>query len=277
MTVTADVIGKELTTLAFLWRLRRRDGVEIGFTSHDRDMHVQGLRFSAGPGMSPSAVSVEGSFAPADMEVSGIISDGFITRADIAAGRWDGAAAVLMIADWAQLRAQPQPLFRGRVKCVRLRAFNASSFVMELESELSDLERWRALRTGPLCRAELGDARCGVDMEARSCDLEFIQTSSEQVRVPALAAVDAGRFGLGRLRFLNGALAGVDRTVCSLEGDELLLDTALPTEGAEGWLRLWEGCDKRFDTCRTVFANGASFVGEPHVPGEDSLPRYGDF
>lgn len=277
MTALDEAMGRELTTLAFLWRLRRRDGVEIGFTSHDRDMHVEGLRFSADPGMSPSAVSMQGGFAPADMEVSGVVSDGFVTRADIAAGRWDGAAAVLMMADWAQASVAPRRLFRGRVRSVRLRGFGGSSFVMELESELSDLERSRAMRTGPLCRAELGDVRCGVDMDGRSRDLDFIQTSIEQVRVPALKQAEAGRYAIGRLRFLTGGLAGVDRAICSVEGDQLLLDGALPTGGAEGRLRLWEGCDKRFETCRAVFANGAGFVGEPHVPGEDSLLRYGDF
>ena len=37
---------------------------------------------------------------------------------------------------------------------------------------------------------------------------------------------------------------------------------------------LTEGCDKRFATCRTRFANSANFRGEPHLPGNDLLTRY---
>lgn len=33
---------KDLTTLAFLWRLERVDGVALGFTSHDRDCSAVG-------------------------------------------------------------------------------------------------------------------------------------------------------------------------------------------------------------------------------------------
>ena len=36
------------------------------------------------------------------------------------------------------------------------------------------------------------------------------------------------------------------------------------------------GCDKRFSTCRTKFANGLSFRGFPHMPGSDFTYGYAD-
>ncbi len=39
-------------------------------------------------------------------------------------------------------------------------------------------------------------------------------------------------------------------------------------------IALTEGCDKRFATCRTRFANSENFRGEPHLPGNDLLTRY---
>ena len=35
-----DWLREELVTLAWCWRLARRDGVVIGLTSHDRDLIV---------------------------------------------------------------------------------------------------------------------------------------------------------------------------------------------------------------------------------------------
>jgi len=35
-----------------------------------------------------------------------------------------------------------------------------------------------------------------------------------------------------------------------------------------------QGCDKRFSTCCTRFANAVNFQGEPHVPGNDLLMQY---
>jgi uncharacterized phage protein (TIGR02218 family) len=38
---------------------------------------------------------------------------------------------------------------------------------------------------------------------------------------------------------------------------------------------LIEGCDRRFSTCVERFTNAANFRGEPHLPGNDLLTRYG--
>jgi uncharacterized phage protein (TIGR02218 family) len=50
----------------------------------------------------------------------------------------------------------------------------------------------------------------------------------------------------------------------------------LPKASVESGCRveLREGCDKRFETCVSRFANAANFRGEPHLPGNDLLTRY---
>ena len=49
-----------------------------------------------------------------------------------------------------------------------------------------------------------------------------------------------------------------------------------PRIAIEAGARLWltEGCDKRFETCWSRFANAINFRGEPHLPGNDLLTRY---
>jgi uncharacterized phage protein (TIGR02218 family) len=37
---------------------------------------------------------------------------------------------------------------------------------------------------------------------------------------------------------------------------------------------VYPGCDKRFATCRNVFANGANFGGFPYVPGVGNILKY---
>ena len=51
-----EMLGQPVNTLAFCWRIERRDGVTIGLTSHDRDLMVGGLLYRAAPGMTPSAI-----------------------------------------------------------------------------------------------------------------------------------------------------------------------------------------------------------------------------
>ena len=40
-------------------------------------------------------------------------------------------------------------------------------------------------------------------------------------------------------------------------------------------VRVFAGCDKSFETCRTKFNNGINFRGFPHMPGNDHLMSYG--
>ena len=50
----ADFLAEPLATIALCWRLERRDGVALGFTTHDRDLVVEGLVYRAAPGMLPT-------------------------------------------------------------------------------------------------------------------------------------------------------------------------------------------------------------------------------
>src|SRR3546814_9263483 len=43
MDAAPDWLREELVTLAWCWRLSRRDGVVVGLTSHDRDLTVGGI------------------------------------------------------------------------------------------------------------------------------------------------------------------------------------------------------------------------------------------
>ena len=43
MSGAEAILAQELVTLAFCWRLERRDGVAIGLTSHDRDLVMAGF------------------------------------------------------------------------------------------------------------------------------------------------------------------------------------------------------------------------------------------
>ena len=41
-------------------------------------------------------------------------------------------------------------------------------------------------------------------------------------------------------------------------------------------VEITQGCDKRFATCVARFSNAVNFRGEPHLPGNDLLTRYGE-
>jgi uncharacterized phage protein (TIGR02218 family) len=265
-------LERELTSLAFCWRVERRDGVCLGFTGHDRDLVIGGLVYRSAPGMLPSAVSVSDDFDASTLDVSGALTSNSIRESDLAAGRWDRAAVFLFLVDWEDPGGDRLHLARGELGDVTVKA---NGFEAELRGSAALLERAVTEQTSPECRAELGDRRCRVDMAGRARATRVAEAPGEDLVVVAEAPGGPGAYGFGRLRWISGANSGLESTIVASQGPELRLQEPPPFAISAGDLvRIEEGCDKSFATCRGRFANAENFRGEPHLPGMDLLTRY---
>ena len=270
-----DWLEPELTRVAFCWRLDRRDGVSLGFTGHDRDLVVDGLSYAAAPGMVPSAVTRAEGFAVETLDVGGALTHDRISDADLAAGRWDGAAVRLFAVDWGDPDAMPVPLAQGEIGDVSARD---GAFLAELWGATALLERPVVEQTSPECRAVLGDRRCRVDMAGRSVVARIVAVEDGQVVIVDQAGDADGvvdRHGGGRMRWLDGAGSGLSVGIVRSNGARIWLRDA-PRFGiaAGNRVELTEGCDRSLATCAGRFGNAANFRGEPHLPGNDLLTRY---
>ena len=265
-------IERELTTLAFCWRVQRRDGICLGFTSHDRDLDLDGLVYRSAPGMLPSAISVSDGFEASTLDVSGALTSGAIGESDLAAGRWDRAAVALFLVDWEDPGGARLALARGELGDVAVRA---NGFEAELRGPAALLERPVVEQTSPECRAELGDRRCRVDLAALTSVTRVTAAVSENVVTVADAAAGSGAYAFGRLRWIGGANSGLESPILASDGPLLTLQEPPPFAIEAGDLvEIRQGCDKSFATCRARFANAENFRGEPHLPGMDLLTRY---
>jgi len=265
-------LERELTTLAFCWRVERRDGTCLGFTSHDRDLEADGLVYRSAPGMLPSAVSASDGFEASALDVTAALTSDSITEADLAAGRWDRAAVALFLVDWEDPDGERLPLVRGELGDV---AIKANGFEAELRGPAALLERAVVEQTSPECRAELGDRRCRVDMAARIRLTRVTAIPAEAIIVVADAPAEPGACAFGRLRWIGGANSGLESLIAASDGPQLTLREPPPFPIAAGdRAELREGCDKSFATCSARFANAENFRGEPHLPGMDLLTRY---
>src|SRR3546814_2696019 len=114
-TMAPDWLREELVTLAWCWRLSRRDGVVIGLTSHDRDLMVGGLGYRAAPGMKPSAIVTGDGLEIETLDLEGAVASDAIAARDLDAGRWDGAELALFVTDWSAPEAAPVTVARGEI------------------------------------------------------------------------------------------------------------------------------------------------------------------
>ena len=270
-------LSGDVTSLALCWKLTRGDGLVLGFTGHDRELFLGGVRYRSRPGMTPSAISHSMDLSADSMEAEGHLDSAGLTAGDLDSGRWADAKVELFACDWRDADAGRLGLMRGTLGSVSRIGFGTGgAFRAELLSDLAALDAVEPLRLSPLCRAELGDGRCGVDMAGRRLEVRALTWSGGRVTL-STAPAQPERFAWGRMRWVSGPLTGLDRRISAIEGEVLLLEEPLPDRAeAGGSLWLWEGCDKRFATCAGRFANAKAFDGEPHVPGTDALVRYGD-
>lgn len=261
------------TTVCHAWRIRRGDGVVMGFTDHDRDLSFDGVTFRADTGLTALALQQGTGLAVDNTEAIGALSDAAIREADVEAGRFDSAELTAWLVNWADV-AQRQVEFRGTLGEIR-RAGGA--FRAELRGLTEALNQPMGRVYQKPCPAVLGDAACRVDLAAPGYATERAVEQVEDAQRFTFAALDGfdfGWFDRGRLIVLDGAAAGLSGLVKRdrfLDGRRVveLWQPLRAGIGPGDRVRLEAGCDKRFETCRLKFGNALNFRGFPDIPGED--------
>lgn len=261
---------EELEGVATFWRVSRRDGVTLGFTTHDRDIWLGGLLHRAAPGMLPSAVRRSADLAPDSVEVEGALAHDAIAAADLAAGRFDGARIRLGILDWET--GENAVLYCGEIGAI---AEDAAHFSAEMLSAKAQLEIDPVPRTSPTCRAEFCGPGCTLSAARFTHDLRIAALDHAANAITLADGPVAENFRDGRLRWIDGPQVGLSTPVVDVIAGSLVLEDELPPEAAPGWLvRAREGCDHTIASCSGRFGNAANFQGEPFLPGNDILARY---
>ena len=272
MAPLGERLAADVTRLALCWRVRRSDGVALGFTTHDRPLQIAGMRHESAPGMTPSAIVSSADLEVDTMDVAGALTADAITASDLAAGRYDGAAIEIFMVDWQDPDAGREVLARGHLGSVEAGIDADSGFVASFRGPTAALAITAVESYSPQCRAELGDRRCRVAMAGRT-GRRTVTSIGDGIELLAPGAIAADHID-GRLRVLEGPMAGIERRIIAISGAMLVPDEALSVAPGTA-VQLWEGCDKNFATCRDRFGNARNFRGEPHVPGADLLTRFG--
>lgn len=262
--------SQPLETVAIWWRLERRDGVTLGFTSHDRDLAFDGLVHRTAPGMVPSAIRRTADFEADSAEVAGALSHDSIREADLAAGRFDGGSIAMGLVDWETL--ERMTLYAGTIGTV---GHEGAGFSAELRSVKDLLARQIVPRTAPTCRAEFCAEGCTLSANSFTHQASLAEMSADGGSVRVSGGPPAASLAFGTLRWIDGPEAGLTRRIEAVDGSWLMLDrTKEASIGPGTRIELREGCDHTLETCATRFSNAANFQGEPFLPGNDLLTRY---
>jgi uncharacterized phage protein (TIGR02218 family) len=266
------------TTLAWCWRLTRNDGAVFGFTDHDRSLTFDGTTFEPESGFTASEIRSGSDLSVDAQEAEGVLTSATITETDILDGRWDNATVEIWRVNWADTINRAL-LRRGGIGQVRRGRLH---FVAEMRSLAHVLGQTLGRTFQASCDAALGDARCGVDLNAPAFKATGTVVSLSGDRgfaVSGLSGFAEGWFALGTLHWLTGANTGRRAEVMghALTGADVIITLLeVPVRPVEvgNTFNIFAGCDKRFKTCQAKFANAVNFRGFPHIPGQDTIIRY---
>ena len=263
------------TTLCTCWRIRRRDGVELGFTDHDRALGFGGLDYLPDTGATGAALSSSADLAVDHTEIEGALAADALSAEDLAAGRYDGAAVEIYRVNWAA-PAMRVLLKKGVIGEVRR---EGHGFRAEMRGLGHHLDQPTGRVYQRLCDVNLGSPECGVDTGAPAFATSGAVTvlrDAQSFAADGFAGFGEGWFAHGLLTWTAGANAGAAAQI--------------KTQSALGAIALWRpagapiapgdqftataGCDKRFETCRAKFSNAVNFRGFHLTPGNDFAISY---
>lgn len=274
----AGHLAGRVTTCACCWIVTRRDGVNLGFTDHDRTLTVESVVCQPENGLGATAMTGGPGLATGGGEVEGSLSGPALASADLDAGLWDGAEVRVYLVNW---NASDEPLLMRRAHIGEV-VRTGDAFRAELRGLAHLLEARRGRVFSRTCDADVGDSRCGIDLSLAPYrgDASVIACPDlSTLTVSGLESFSDGWFTGGRFSVTSGAQSGFASEIAmhsTQDGNARIalwqpLVTALEAGTS---VTLTAGCDKGFATCQAKFANGLNFRGFPHMPGTDFVLSY---
>jgi uncharacterized phage protein (TIGR02218 family) len=269
---------ESVTTLATLWLVTRTDGEVFGFTDHDKPISFGGVTFQAASGFTASQIASSASLAVDNVEVDGFFDSEAIQQSDLEAGVWDGATIKISQVNYADLTDGEDVLRVGELGNFTSRD---GLYVAELRGLMDKLQKTVTRLYLSACNADLGDARCGFDIESRRVYASVTSTTDRRQFWTDLStgspSSTTGEFTYGVLTWLSGENAGRSMEVKEhAAAGEIILQ--LPMVGAVEIgddFSIVPGCAKSLEVCRDRYDNVINFRGFPHIPGLDRMVRPG--
>lgn len=272
----ADHYAGRVTTLADCWKITRQDGTVLGFTSHERDLVVDGVTYVGSASYTPSEANSSAELAVDTMELQSWLAGAGITAPDIEAGLYDGAVVENFEVNYQAPDAGRNIKLTGFLGNPRWTS--EGEVVYEVRSLAQKLQQVIGNKTQPTCINRFGDEWCGVDLDALQVAGVVETVHSRTAFTDTTQGEDAGHFDRGLLTFTTGDNAGYSRQVRNFDGArfELLQPFPFAFEAGDQY-EARPTCFKRLaEDCRDTYNNVINFRGAPYLPGTDKQYDYPD-
>lgn len=256
------------TTLCQCWRLTLRSGERFGFTDHDEALVFDGTIFEAQAGFTGSEIESSIGLSVDNLEASGALQSGALDEARLNAGDYDHAKVEIWRVNWQDV-AQRMLQRQGNLGEV---TYGQGHFTAEVRGLAHVLNQQKGRLFQFSCDADLGDARCGVNViTPRYHGTGSISAVTDNsIELSGLGTFADDWFTRGLLQWSGGRQISIKRhRAFSSHARIDFWSTPKFAISVGDVVTVQAGCDKQFTTCQVKFSNATNFRGCPHMPGSD--------
>lgn len=160
----ATLLNSDTTTLCTCWNVTRTDGNVYAFTDHDQDLVISGVTYLSSDSYTRTSVKSDETLGIDNLEVIGMLDSEQISDIDMANGLYDYAQIQVFMVNWMNLSdgiVRIREGWLGEVVVTETGTFKAElrGLTQALTPQFGDL-------FSQICRADLGDAQCKIDLAA---------------------------------------------------------------------------------------------------------------
>lgn len=276
-----SLLGPRVFRFAQLWEIARRDGVVLRFTDHWEPIRW-GFETFEPADFEATASEGQAGFTENNVQIAGAVASDKITYEDLRAGLYSDARVTVRVVDWRYPFAEIGGAFRTDVFLVDGVRFSGEVFTADILSLPGVLVRKVGRSLNRDCDAEVGDSRCGLDLELYRVSGEILSVVETRRKFTTDLTAPDGRFDLGRLTFTTGASAGFSldvKTYLNASGAvELQIRSPLAVAAGDEFT-IVPGCGQTREDCKGTGGtknrpwptNIVNFRGFPDMPGSTVL------
>lgn len=150
----------EVTSVCDCIEIERTDGGFVRLTTHDKNLNIAGDIYYSGASFNPSAIKSSSDLSVDNLDVDISIDETLIRRVDFNNDLYRRAKFVIFSVNWDDLTQGKVILKRGYVGDITIR--DADFATLALRGLTQALQKPFLKSYSPTCRAQFGDAQCGV-------------------------------------------------------------------------------------------------------------------
>jgi uncharacterized phage protein (TIGR02218 family) len=261
-------INAEVQTLAMCYKATLADGTIRGFTTHDRDLVIDGITYVAATGFDPTQIRAMASMGVDGLDLSGAAVSPAISTQAMMEAYWDGAELEVFEVDYTQPAVGTNKLRTGWIGNIETAGLG---FKAEMRGLMHKLQQMTGRVVQEMCDADFTDTRCGLDDATYTVTGSATSVTSRRVFGDTTRTELDGVYTYGILTWTTGNNDGLSSAVKNYITGEIELVESMPraiTVGDE--YSMLKGCSKTRDAC-VAYSNIVNFRGFPEVPTPNSV------